>query len=48
MKALTIFIGCVIVGAFIYSFWWYPKQCVEYENKVLKENREHMHKMENL
>ena len=48
LKALVCLIGFVIICAFIYSFWWYPKKCIEYENKILKENKEHMDKMENL
>ena len=48
IRAVSVFVGSVMVGAFIYSFWWYPKKCIEYESKVLKENKEHMEKMENL
>lgn len=48
IKALGIFIGGVMVLAFIYSFWWFPKKCIKEYNQTMKENEEYYMRMKNL
>ena len=48
VKAIGFVVGCVIVGAFIYSFWWYPKKCIGEFERVESENEKYYERMKNL
>jgi hypothetical protein len=48
IKAVGFFVGCVMVLAFIYSFWWYPKKCIKEYKTIEKENEEYYQKMQNI